>query len=349
MQGLGENYHSHEMTSDRADEIVNKVVADTRFEIDETLAEERIYVEGKIVSRKFKGRGLIEGEMREAVLEVQFLRRDIEKAVLMREFKDQNESETIRVADVFDHATYQQEEGYGYMIMEHVQGRPIFRGSEEDMTAWIAFYEEFKSKALRTPLFPQEEVESEASKVTRSRLDHWLSISEKQGHLDEGKKILADDHIRQMQAKGVTQTEFTHGLLTGKNVLVDSEGKTVIMNHDHWKNLPKGSDTAYITWDYLKELRRDQILTPEAAIEYTEKWRAAYKTIPFIAQDPNFDLYFASAIRERCLGALIVDIDSDLRNRKKNADGTPNMTAEEAERLKFMFVGLYNHYSKNIK
>lgn len=343
-RGVTEQYHRHEMTPDRADEKVQEVLQATGFEVKRMIFEGKIYKSDKIGTRIYEGEADVNGSKREAVLKVQFLKPDIEEAELMQRFTQQNGSSNIRVAEIYDHSPYNPQKEYGHIIMERVKGNPIFKGlaTDEERETWLKFYEELRTNSLIEPLFPAQWQEQDGRPITALRMSNWLNIARKQGHLDREKVGLSVRHMTQMVLGGVGETAFMHGHLSPDAVLSTENGERVLMSQAFWKYLPLYSDTVFHIWASLKELRGEEIISAEQAIAYIETWRENYKTLPLLARDGEFDKYFASAMRERCVGAMIVDIDSDLRNRG-------GMTPDDALKLKDMFRGVFNHYSKSTK
>lgn len=330
------------MSVEKANELECRVFDETGFTPTERIFEGKIYDSDKIATRIYRGTQTIQGEPRHTILKIQFLKNADEEGDLMKAFATQNKSCAIRTAHIFQQADYNEVVGYGYMLMEEVQGEAIFSGlaNERDREKWLKFFSDFKTTGLTKALFPPSLLENEATRVTALRLFNWLRITKRQHHLTLEKIRLTIRHLIKMTLDGVRETEFVHGHLSPDAIQVTPTGDHVVMSQAFYKYLPKLSDAVFQIWASLKDLRGDDILSPEQAVTYCEQWRSYYQALPCLANMENFEKYFASAMRERAAGALIVDIDSDLMNKQKE----DLMTSEDAQKLKAMFRGIFNHY-----
>ncbi|MDH5597341.1 MAG: phosphotransferase, partial [Candidatus Peregrinibacteria bacterium] len=305
------------------------------FRVGELLFEGRIYDADKIGTRIHAG--TIEGNegVEEAVLKVQLLPPSQEEAELMMRFTAQNKSQRIRTPIIYKHAPYSDEKGYGYTIMERVHGQPIFEGMarEEAMDNFVNFHSELHALSLNEPLFNPNSYESDARLATSLRLANWNNIARKKDTLTHEKVILSGRHSVRMLLEGVNEMEFMHGHLTSRDILVTEKSDHVLMSHSFWGYRPRYYDTTFQIWAAIKESRGDEIPTPEQAIAHAETWRRKFKESPHIANDPEFSKYFASNMRERALGALIVDIENDCEG-------------QDLEKLKKAFRALYDFYMR---
>ena len=332
MQGVTEKYHSHHLTPERADELETEAIEESGFTKKEDLFEGKVYDEDRIGTRISRGFY----EEKPAVLKVQLLEPGIEEVDIMERFSDQNRSKKIRTPKIYDHTPYAPEKGFGFTVMENIQGKPIFEGlaSEEDMKNFADFYRELHDKAISSSFLPPKIYEKDARVATGLRLANWSAIALKKGTLDKEGIVNSSRHLIRMTLDGVGGMEFTHGHLSGNDVLVTPDGENILFSAAFWSYRPEYYDTTFQIWASLKNLKGEEILSPEKAVEHCEQWKETFLELPGIGRNPMFSKYFASNMRERAIGALLLDINQDHKGK-------------DNEKQKEMFRSILEHYSKN--
>jgi len=133
--------------------------------------------------------------------------------------------------------------------------------------------------------------------------------------------------------------EFMHGHFTYNDIFKLSEKEYILMSNLFWSYRPEFYDTTFHLWAGIKSLR-DQSMTVEQVKEYLQNWLEEYKKLPFVMQDADFERKFNMMMAERCIGALLVDI----QNQHYETDQS-NFIAHLTE----LFRGLFKHFADKLE
>ena len=217
--------------------------------------------------------------------------------------------------------------------MEDVRGRRIFEGlaDEREMEEFTEMISALRINR-RQALFPPKLYERNARTATAMRLANWNAIALRKGTLDKEGVINSSRHLLNMTLTGIDDMEFTHGHLTSEDVIVTDKGERVIFSPSFWSYRPKHYESTFQIWAALKGLKGGDILSPEEGIAHCEQWKRVLMQNPVIHEDLSFREYFASNMRERAIGALMLDIDQ-------------NHEGEDKQRQKELFRGILRYYS----
>jgi hypothetical protein len=135
-----------------------------------------------------------------------------------------------------------------------------------------------------------------------------------------------------------SKMEFTHGHLSGSDVFEERPGHYVLMSNLYWSYRPEYYDTVFHLWWGIKNLKTSKYRSQEI-INYIERWKAVYKKLPFIKNDDNFNVLFNVMMMERCVGAVLVDIENQKYKQNEN---------EQKKYLTNLFIDIFNYYKKLI-
>lgn len=175
---------------------------------------------------------------------------------------------------------------------------------------------------------------------TTQRVSHWAKIAQAKGCLAEVevKNVekflsLAGRHLPSIKM------EFMHGHFTYNDIFKISDNEYVLMSNLFWSYRPEFYDTTFHLWAGIKSLR-DQNVNVEQVIEYLQKWREEYKKLPVVTQNPDFDRKFDMLMAERCIGALLVDIQNQHYDNNRS-----NLTGYLTE----LFRNLFKHFANKLE
>lgn len=327
--GVTEKYHLYELDKTTADVMSEEALKEAELENPEQIFEGVIYDKDRIGTRIFRG---TQGSQ-PRVLKVQFLEPDIEEAVIMQDINNRRYP-NLRHPHVYDYQDHDPVRGYGYTLMEDVKGRPIFEGlaNREEMEEFADATQEIRINRQTNPVFQPKIYERDARTATALRLANWNAIALRKGTLDREGIGHSTRHLLQMTLGDIDKMEFTHGHLTSKDIVVTEKGENVVFSPSFWSYRPKYYETTFQIWDSLKSLEGDEILSPKEAIAHCEEWKETFMQTPGIKEDVFFSRYFASNMRERAIGALLLDINQDHEG-------------EDNRRQKEMFREILCHYS----
>jgi len=304
-----EKYFEHADFAAQGKRALAEIIAKTDFQPEKEIFRGQIYDDDKVASLAYKGVWR-DGP---AVLKIQGLRPEIDEIEMIGAFNGQNKSSVIRLPEFYGGSKWDERAGYGYLLLEYVDAPRIYQtpfADRKQMDDFCAFYQEYKTECLRKPFFPKEPNERSSLVFTAQRVSHWARIAQAKGHLTEDRVenverflSLAGRHLPSIKM------EFMHGHLTSEDIIKLHGNGYVLMANLFWSYRPECYDVAFHLWYGLKSLR-DRNMAAAQIKGYLQDWLEAYKKIPVIAQDADFERKFDMAMAERCLGALLVDIQN---------------------------------------
>jgi hypothetical protein len=336
---ITEKYFEHSNFADNEQRALDEITTKTNFQPEKEIFRGQIYDKDKVSSLIYKGAW----QEKPAVLKIQGLQPDVDEIDMINRFNDQNESAKIRLPKLYDGSRWNEKDGYGYLLLEYVNAPQIYQppfANQEQIKDFCALYQEYKTKCLRDPLFEREPNEQSSLVFTRERVSHWTKIAQTKGHLAEAevKNVekflsLAGRHLPSMKM------EFMHGHFTYDDIFKLSDKEYVLMSNLFWSYRPEFYDTTFHLWAGIKSLR-DQSVGIEQVIEYLQNWLEEYKKLPIVMQDADFERKFNMMMAERCIGALLVDI----QNQHYESDSN-NFIAHLTE----LFRDLFKHFANKLE
>jgi hypothetical protein len=339
MAHVTEKYDEHILTIENAKKLIDKIVKESDFTIIKKLFMGKLYDNDKIGTLIYEGIW----KKKKTVLKAQFINPETEEAKIIKDFNNQNKSELVRVAEIYKHEPYSDKNGYGYMIMEHIDAPPIFEGlaSKEDIKLFIKFYKDYQNNCINEPFVERQWHEKNAFLNTFLRIANWSKIALQKKDL-KLKQIGQSSRflIKMLLSNKDNTMSFMHSHLTSDDIKKVSENELILMSQMFWEHRPKYYDTTFHLWMTIKSMR-DLHFTSKQAIDYSELWKENYKKIPQIKNDPNFDQLFALNMTERSIGALLIDIENQEYSNSETAE-------QEKKHLKKIFEDIFNFYIKEM-
>ncbi|MFA7209429.1 MAG: hypothetical protein WC120_04030 [Parcubacteria group bacterium] len=311
LAGMGneivEKYFKHANFADEEKRALAEIIAKTDFRPEKEIFRGRIYDDDKVASLVYKG----VWRDRPAVLKIQGLQPEIDEIEMIGAFNGQNGSAVIRLPEFYGGSKWDGRSGYGYLLLGYIDASRIYQpplADRERMDDFCSFYQEYKTGCLRKPFFPKEPNEQSSLVFTAQRVAHWARIAQSKGHLT-GAGVKNVERFLSLAGRHLPSIgmEFMHGHLTSEDIFKLPDNGYVLMSNLFWSYRPEYYDTTFHLWYGLKSLR-DQKMTVVRIKRYLQDWLEAYKKIPVIMQDADFERKFDMAMAERCLGALLVDI-----------------------------------------
>jgi hypothetical protein len=318
--------------------IIEKIIAKTNFKIEKEIFRGLIYDKNKIGSIIYKG--IWKNKI--VVLKIQFLKPEIDEINIIKKFNKQNKSKIIRLPRLYQSAKWNPRTGYGYLIMEYIDAKPIYQtplASKKEIKTFVNFYKEYKTKSLIKPLFKIQLEEKNYYNFIKIRAEHWLKIAKTKNKINKEttdcfKKFLSTTKKYSPEIK----MQFMHGHLMSRDIYQVSIKKFVLMSNLFWSYRPEYADAVFHLWAGIKSIR-DLKVKPKKVINYTQKWLKEYKKLDFIKQDYDFEKKFNIMMLERCIGAMLVDIEN--QEYKNNAN-------KHKKHLKTIFRNLFDYYSAKL-
>lgn len=336
---ITEKYFDHEDFSPQEERALKEITEETGFQIEKEIFRGKIYDSDKVGSLIYQG----QWENKPAVLKIQGLKPEIEETQICQNFEQQNRSQKIRLPKIYQHQKWQEDAGYGYLILEHISTPPLYTTpftTAEDQASFLDFYQEYKTNCLNTPLFPQEIIETNTLVFSNQRVNHWAKIAQSKKHLTPEIISTLDKYLQIIaQHLPSVKMQFMHGHLTGLDIFPQAEGQFIIMSNLFWSYRPEFYDTTFHLWRGLNALE-DPNITSNQIIQYLDQWETAYQQLSVIKTDPAFSQKFNLMMLERFIGSIIVDLHN------KNFSGTNSV---QIQKYRFeLFQKLFAHYSQKL-
>lgn len=303
---------------ERIPAIVEEVSARVGFTPDREIAR------GVLYERAKAGTALVAGTYRDrpAVLKLQGIKLEIEEADLMRQFtllnglarQEGGGTEKIRVPEVLLHERFDAARGYGFMVMERINGLRIYSppsASPRARRRYAEFYGEFR-RAVRQPFFLSKGGLT-TPRFLEGRLERWLAMhasAPAARRLDPARldRLVAGYRAAIVRHASGLPMAFTHGHLGPDDVWVVGIDRYVLFGNAFWGWRPLWYDWAFNVWADLMAAGTGQAATPEESMRIAEEWRTAAALVAQVRADAAFDERYRLMLLERCVGSLLVDI-----------------------------------------
>jgi len=314
---ITEKYFEHGNFADHGKKVLKEIATKTNFQPEKEIFRGQIYDKDKVGSLIYKGIW----QNKQAVLKIQGLQPDIDEIDMINKFNSQNKSAKIRLPKLYDGSKWNDQDGYGYLLLEYIDApqiyQPPFAGPAQ-VKDFCALYQEYKTKCLSQPFVEKEPSEQSSLVFTAQRVSHWAKIAQAKGHLAETevKNVekflsLASRHLPSIKM------EFMHGHFTYNDIFKLSDDEYVLMSNLFWSYRPEFYDATFHLWAGIKSLR-DQNVSVEQVKEYLQNWLEEYKKLPAVMQDVDFERKFNMMMAERCVGATLVDIQNQHYNNARS-------------------------------
>lgn len=336
---ITEKYFEHINFSDHEKRVLKEIITKTNFQPEKEIFRGQIYDKNKVGSLIYKG----VWQDKPAVLKIQGLQPDVDEIDIIGRFNDQNESAKIRLPKVYNGSKWNEQDGYGYLFLEYIDAPQIYQppfANSKQIKDFCVLYQEYKTKCLREPFIEQEPNEQSSLVFTVQRVSYWIKIAQSKGHLTEAEVknvekffFLAGRHLPSIKM------EFMHGHFTYDDIFKLSDKEYILMSNLFWSYRPEFYDTTFHLWAGIKSLR-DQNVSFEQVKQYLQNWLEEYKKLPVVMQDTDFEKKFNMMMAERCIGALLVDI----QNQHYDSDHG-NFIAY----LTKMFRELFKHFTNKLE
>ena len=288
---------------------MKKVTAETNFQAEREIFRGFIYDRKKVGSLIYKG--VWQGKP--AVLKLQGLRPEIDESEIIKHFTAQNHSKIIRVPTLYAHKPWTANCGYGYLITEFIDAPKIFEmpfAAERQMHDFANFYQEYRTSALTQSWIEPDT--NDTLQLTFRRVDSWRKISEykKRLRLDDYASYLIKYYPIALKHLPTIPLVFCHGHLTADDIYRLPDGSYVVLSNLFWSYRPEWYDLAFNIWACLMHIR-DTNYTFKKMLDYVDKWLTAYRRIPIVKKDKDFEHKITVALLERTIGAILVDLGTD--------------------------------------
>lgn len=320
---------------EREKQVLLEIEKKTDFISEKEIFRGEVYDKDKVGSLIYKGKW----QDKPAVLKIQLIRPDIEEVDIINFFNKQNKSKKIRLPRLFKSSKWNKKGGYGYLIMEFI-GAPLIYSSSfaapEQIKNFCDFYQEYKTKAINKPFFEKSADELSSLVFTVHRVSHWIKIAQAKNTLIKSDMeniekfiSLAGKHL-----PGI-KMEFMHGHLTYSDIYKISEDEYMLMSNLFWSYRPEYYDATFHLWAGIKNIR-DMKVDFGQVVKYVQKWIDEYKKIPFVKKDGDFERKFNIMMAERCIGALLVDLQNQEYEKDKK---------EHIKHLTMIFRNLFEYFA----
>ena len=311
----------------------NALAKDVRWVLEEVTKKTGFVVKEEIFRGKVHAtytlstiiyRGTYKGKR--AVLKLQGLMIETSELDMINAFERQNKSRIIHAPAVYEFVQWSREKGYGYMISEDVGTKHIYElpfASHEQMSGFCSFYQEYRTKAITSPWVESkntslyagfvlgDDQSKTALSAVKGAVGKWKKDAESRGRLKPGDynklverfNALADSYVPRIPVS------FMHRELTAQHIFVMPDGSYRLTSNLLWGYRLRWADLAYNIWKSILEIR-DTNYTFEELRVYIEDWIAAYKAIPIVKAENDFDKIFRFVLLERVIGIILGDLGS---------------------------------------
>jgi len=287
-------------------QILSRVVKKTEFEVEKEIFRGKVYDDKKVGSILYKG----SYKGRDAVLKIQGLQVDIDEIEIIRKFEAQNKSKIIHAPKIFVHKRWDKKAGYGFTISEYSTAVPIFKrpfASAAQTKEFGRFYQEYRTKAVTKDFLERPKGDTLAGSL--AKVDYWRKLCENKGilKLEDYAPYLMRYYPLAAKHLPTIPITMSHNHITPEDVLRNKDGSFVLMSNLFWGHSYQYNELAMNVWHCWMAIR-DTSYTYEQLLKYVKGWIAAYKRIPIVKADKDFDRKFAMQMLNRSIGTILADL-----------------------------------------
>lgn len=319
--------------------IINEIIKKTNFQPIKEIFCGKIYDDNKIGSLIYKGNW----QGKTTVLKIQGLQPEIDEIDIINNFNSQNKSKKIRLPILYNGSKWNKKDNYGYLLLEYINKPTIYKSpfaNQSQIKDFCNFYQEYKTNCLKVPFITKSLCEQNSLSFTTERIFLWKKIAQNKKYLTKTKENYVEKFISLAEKHlPLIEMNFMHGHLTSDDIFKFSDKKYIIMSNLFWSYRPEFYDSTFHLWSGIKSLR-NQNINIDQVIKYINHWLKEYKKYSVFTEDNDFEKKFNIMMIERCIGALLVDIE----NQYYDKDSKNNIN-----HLTQLFKNLFKHFADKLK
>jgi hypothetical protein len=328
---ITEKYFDYNFRKEQADKIAKELFKKLKFIPEKNLFSGIIYDADKIGSLVIVG--LWQGKKR--VLKIQFLKPEFEESRIINLYKKNNRNKFISAPKIFKHEAWGSDRGYGYLIMEYLPGSPIYNSAlatNKEMAEFIKVYQYYR-QSIKRPFMDLDLIDSSSLVFVTQRINHWTKIAY---------------HKRQLTSEDLARVEkfliiagrtlpdikmrFSHGHFSKNDIHKINKNRYIVTSNLYWSYRPEVYDAVFNIWLDLKSLR-DVGAKMEDIEKYIDKWYKQYNKIKYFQKDKYFKKKFYFMMLERIIGAILVDVNNQKYDNKKQQEFLINLFRKLFDKL----------------
>lgn len=261
-----------------------------------------------------------------AVLKLQLRPLPFDEGFIIRHIQKQIRSQRIRLPILFFDAPWDEQRGYGYLLMEDLSHLPHLWATRPDEQAFkrhAMFLKEFMHNVL--PIAPYLPVPLIAPKEKyRESFEHYHAIAQASRHRHIDSDEIDNMKVAYMAALERVQFEgfhFTHGHLSGHEIHEDHSSDTFILFANLlWSFRPEYYELVFPLWVDLMGIR-DTKVSGEYLRARIDRWIQLWSGIENV--DLNEKRTFWFSVLERSMMTVMLDLGAsewkDSENQEKQA------------------------------
>ena len=309
------------ITPQREKQIIREISKSTGFIPGKLLYRSDVYDRKKIKDVIYEGAY----KNRLSVCKVQGLQPAMDEADLIKAFTAQNRSKLVRAPKVYMQSKWNAKRGYGFFIMEKIDGGPIYNASTltgAQMRNFVHFYQEYATKAMRKPFMVGKRLTPTGSR-SFDQVDYWRKVCESKGRLKLEDYASCVMRYYPIFAKHAAKIPIVFGQanIWPAHVFKLRTRGWILLDYYSFRYMPRWLDLAMNTWNCWMEGITDSKASTKSLINFVERWRRCYKSIPVVKKDKDFDHTFYTLLLNRSVGTLTADLGAaprwgDPKNRK---------------------------------
>jgi len=292
------------------EEIVKEILKNSGFKIKKEVYRNFDTVDGEYRLRSLIYLGKYGGV--EAILKVHGAKNAADDAREIRNFENQNKSETIRAPKVYRYQRWKDNAGYGFTIFEYIDAAEITSRpfpTAEQLRDFARFYQEYKTKAVTKP-WKKPDGRCTTLSILKS-VDAWYENAEAKKRLkfeDYAPYVIRFYSLALKYAESIP-TEFMHMHLYPEHIRKQSDGRYVILDHMSWGWRLQWADLSYMVWRTMLDIR-DNKYSFGQLLDYVNRWVSAFERIPLVRKDRDFEKKLTFLLLERSIGIILGDLGS---------------------------------------
>jgi len=272
--------------------------------IKKKISESDYFGSGKVGTMHF----LVDDHGQDRVLKIQGIQPSISEAEILQKFKENNQSQLIRLPYLYKYLPWDEELGFEALLMEYVQADLVIETSQiatqEQLQQFFSIYQNYQRYCQPKPWIDHPDLL--AAKYVEKRIDKFIKLSKElkpdhpereAGDIDlvkEAQQVLVDFYQLQQ-----TKLSFQHGHLSVHNVRIKDD-KVILLANLFWKWLPPYFDLVFAYHWFMYSLSGCDVSETELSTQ-RRLW------LKEMQKQTSDEKLFKAALLERAVAGLLND------------------------------------------
>jgi hypothetical protein len=316
MASYGNRTTENAITADPGEDLVKKAIAHIESNTDWRITNPEkfshtVYYDSKKVGAHFTEVQHKNGT--KGILKLQLRPLSFDEGSIIRHISPQLKTDKIRLPELFLDSPWNEKDGYGFLILEDLSHLPKIWSSlppvaEQDYAIHKKFLKEFLHNVLPVTSFAEKPIAH--LEFAHESFNHYWTIAQSSAHkhFEVGEiENLRDIYFQALEKAHFEDTHFTHGHLSGLDILYDEEQEQfILLGNLYWKWRPMYWELTFPTWNSIMQVRDKNFIFTDF-LGMVNRWGALWAT-ELYDHDPTTNQQYWINLLAFAMNTIMLDL-----------------------------------------